>query len=1006
MPLQKQAIEMNFGKGVDTKTDPNQVQLGNMLTLENAVFLKGGLLTKRNGFQALPKLPDTTSRYATSHNGNLIALGDALQAYSGDIKQWLPKGKYQDVKIETDALVRNTSSQLTVDTAISLNGASCTVYQDANGSSYYTVADALTGELITAATALPTGATLPRVALLGNYFIVTYVIQISVAYKIQFIAVPQYSPFSAQSPQDLAFDLKSLTAGYDIVVNGSKMYIAFYSSFGGDSIKVGALNSNLLASTDSVITGAHGDLISIAVDPDYGQLWVNYWQASDSNAYAALFDFMLTPNVTTGTQVLTNRPLNHLTSVSYKGTLSMFYQVTNYYDNTAPSTSPRTDYILTNKMTNALTPTTATVMLRSVGLGSKAYILNNHIYMLVNYGGKFQPSYFIVTDTGQVVGKIAYSNGIQYAYSYILPQVTVVGQTATFGYLFKDLLTSVNKTISPNSVAGIYSQTGINLATVIYNSGNISTVEIGGALRITGGIPWMYDGTVPVEDGFFVYPEDPSFTSSTSGTPMLTAQQYYYQITYEWTDSNGNIQRSAPSVPLSVNLSATSSVTLKVPTLRLTYKVPPNNVRIVIYRWSVAQQTFYQITSVPNPLANDTSVDSITYVDNASDSSIIGNLILYTTGGVIENIQAPSTTASALYKSRLFSVDAENPNLLWYSKQVIQNTSVDMSDLQTIYVPPTSGSQGSTGIITALSAMDDKLIIFKANAIYYLVGVGPDATGANNDFSDINFITSTVGSINIKSIVFTPNGLMFQSDKGIWLLGRNLSTEYLGAAVENYTSSPVTSSVNIPGTNQVRFMLASGITLMYDYYFQQWGTFTNIPSVASSLYQNKHTFINKFGEVFQEAAGFYLDGTKPVNLKFTTAWVKLANIQGYQRIYFFLMLAQYASPHHLHFGISYDYNPSIVQDILVNPDNSTGAYGSDPVYGDESPYGGGDMGLVEQWRLFPQRQKCESFQITMQEFFDETQGLAAGAGLSITGLNLVIGVKKGYNAMNGGNSVG
>ncbi len=174
---------------------------------------------------------------------------------------------------------------------------------------------------------------------------------------------------------------------------------------------------------------------------------------------------------------------------------------------------------------------------------------------------------------------------------------------------------------------------------------------------------------------------------------------------------------------------------------------------------------------------------------------------------MVENIGAPPTSVMTLFKSRLFLVDAEDKNLLWYSKQVIESTPVEMSDLFTLFVAPTIGAQGNTGPITALSSMDDKLIIFKKNAIYYLVGVGPDNTGASNDFSDPVFVTSTVGCDEQNSIVFTPNGLQFQSDKGIWLLGRDLSTTYIGSPVEESNASYVYRFIrkSISGASRIIF---------------------------------------------------------------------------------------------------------------------------------------------------------------------------------------------------------
>ena len=38
-------------------------------------------------------------------------------------------------------------------------------------------------------------------------------------------------------------------------------------------------------------------------------------------------------------------------------------------------------------------------------------------------------------------------------------------------------------------------------------------------------------------------------------TGPQTAQQYYYQVTYEWQDNQGNQYRSAPSIPVTATTS-------------------------------------------------------------------------------------------------------------------------------------------------------------------------------------------------------------------------------------------------------------------------------------------------------------------------------------------------------------------------------------------------------------------------------------------------------------------
>jgi hypothetical protein len=424
----------------------------------------------------------------------------------------------------------------------------------------------------------------------------------------------------------------------------------------------------------------------------------------------------------------------------------------------------------------------------------------------------------------------------------------------------------------------------------------------------------------------------------------------------------------------------------------------------VIYRWSTAQQNYYRITSISSPTLNNPAVDSVAYTDLLADASIIGNDLIYTTGGVIENIAAPACSAMALCGDRLFLIYAEDPNVIGYSKLVVQNTPVEFSDLFTIYVSPTTGAQGPTGESKALSAMDDKLIISKKDAFYYITGKGPDATGANNDFSSAVYVSSTVGTDNPDSIVFIPQGLMVQSDKGIWLLGRDLSTSYIGAPVQAFNDLTVLSAQTIPGTNQVRFKLDSGQTLMYDYYQQQWAEFSNSSAISSTLYQGLETYLNDSGEIYQETPSIYFDGTKPVLISFQSGWFNLAGLQGYQRAYFFYLLAEFLSPHKIKIDIAYDYAPYPAQSVIFTPANYSPLYGGDEVYGVTSPYGG--PGTLEQWRVFFEQQKCQSFQISLSEIYDNSYAPSDNKGLTISGLDLVFGLKKGYRPIMAQNSVG
>lgn len=1011
MALQKQAIPINFAKGLDTKADNKQVSLGKFLALNNSVFDKEGALTKRNGFVNTTNLPNSEQTTLTTLNDNLLATGSNLYAFSEDTNQWLNQGIVQPIQLTTQALVRSSTGQSGADTAVTSTGLLCLVYMD-SGNSYYQISDSSTGQQIVSRQALPATATNPRVFLLDIYFIVTYIATISGTPHLQYIAIPIAVPTSPRAAADISSVVFSLTTGYDAHATADDIYFAWRST--ATDMRVASMSRTLILGSAVTVVGHIADLVSVTTEITLTQnlVWISFWDTTSDDGYAMSFssDNGFLTQTLAPTQIINNIELNEITSISVDGLLTVFYETANTYNY---SPNAKTDYVSKLTVTTLGVVGSASVILRSVGLASKAFIdTSGMMYLIVTYGEINQPTYFLIDTSGNIYMRLAYSNGGGYQASQVLPTVTLIDDTYYTPYLIKDFLASVNKgTALPSGTPtnAIYTQTGVNLAKFSINIDKQYSSEIANALHLTGGQLWEYDGVRPVEHGFHVWPENIAVTTAT-GAGSITAGTYNYIFTYEWTDNQGNLHRSAPSIPVTqVTTTSTSTNTIKVPTLRLTYKLSPNPVRIVGYRWSAAQQTYYQFTSITSPNINNPAVDNITITDTASDLSILGQTLLYTTGGVIENIAAPASIHTALFKNRLFLIDAEDPNLLWFSKQVISNVPVEMSDLLTIYVAPTSGAQGSTGPMKALSAMDDKLIIFKRNAIYYLTGTGPDNTGANSDYSDAIFITSSVGCENPSSIVLMPLGIMFQSDKGIWLLGRDLNTTYIGAPVEQYNNETVAAAQSIPGTNQVRFTLTNNVTLMYDYYYGQWGTFNNTFAISSTLYNNTHTYLSSFGQVFKETPNTYLDGSQPVLMSFVTSWINLAGVQGYERFYEMLLLGTYYSPFKLNVQIGYDYSESPVQATLVSPDNYTNPWGGEAQWGSGGPWGGN--GNVLEARVFPERQKCEAFQIYVNEIYDlsftNSSGMVtAGQGLSLSGMNLVVGMKKGYRVQKASQSFG
>ena len=1056
MALTKQNLTINFAQGLDTKTDPLQVPIGKMLSLQNAVFSKGGLLQKRNGFASLKSVNTLGSPLTalSTFNGELVAItsgiyGGSLYAYGKANNSWTQTGPITTTTLSVLSAARAANSITWCDSAIASNGLSCVVYTDTTaGLSYYKIIDVNNQQTVMQDRNIGTIGN-PRVVVLNDYFIIVAVVKVSGVYYLRYLRIPSSNP-TIFAGSFLDFGATTIiTTGYTVPISvsvfggvpgnpanpGAYLYASCLIASG--VIKTTSMSQGFVqGNTISISTGVGTNVTEICVTadnsspidpttgkpngPPSGNIWIAYYDVTSTNGYAYCYDKYLQTVIQSALNFVTTGAgpqAQGLSGVCYVDEFFIYWgqKDLNAFTPSAPYTNTKLNSLWYNTLTSAGFVAGPNQLTYGLTPASRPFAIGNNVYILCLHNSTFQPTYYLLDGFGgQVVAKIAYQNAVNSMAPNMVPNATVVGTSVIIPYLFVDQITSVNKTQVASQVGGFYQQAGVNIAKVQFYT-RTSGLEIGGDLHLTSSPLMMFDGNAPVEHGFYYYPDDIGLTQA-AGAGFMTVQQYFYCAVFTWADAAGNVHKSAPSVPVGITVSANNTtVTINLMPYYFSYKGSgplgqnwsPNNVSIEIYRWSTAQQTYYMVTSPTAPFVLTSIGNVAIWQDGMADSSILGNKILYTTGGEVENSPAPSTSITALYKSRMMAVDSENPNTIYYSKQVIQGTPVEFSDLFTIYVAPTIGAQGSTGNITAMSSLDDKLIIFKKDAIYYIVGNGPDVTGANNDFSDPIFISSTVGCANQQSIVQQPNGLMFQSDKGIWLLGRDLSTQYIGAPVEQYNSSLVLGALAIPGTNQVRFTLDGGVTLVYDYFFDQWCTFNGIPGIASTLFGGFHTFADKYNGIYQEAPGTYTDGANPVLLSFTTAWMHVAGIEGFERAYFFYLLGQWVSPHTLTVSVAFDYALTASQSVTITPTNIAPgintSYGSDPYYGSQNTYG--QNNLLEQWRVFLANQKCQAFQLTVSENFLNS-GQTPGAGLTLSALNLVVGTKKGYVPLSASGSVG
>ena len=550
-------------------------------------------------------------------------------------------------------------------------------------------------------------------------------------------------------------------------------------------------------------------------------------------------------------------------------------------------------------------------------------------------------------------------------------------------------------------VQGSLTETQTNVSQVTFDltapEYAVNHEELASNLHLSGGFLQMYDGNSVVEHNFHLYP---IFFVDSVASGSIAAGTYNYTVCYEWVDNQGNIHQSQPADPIEVTCVANSRITLSINYLNQTAKIGARPVQIIVYRTRNASsgfgKVFYRLSSLTAPDLNNVAGQALTFVDNATDAEIATNPGLYTqflsvdAPYEVDNQPSPPTGLVQLHRNRLWVVDSTNPLNVWYSKEIGAATPVAFNDSFVKTVDPRGGP------ITALATIDDKLLVFKNSQIFFIVGQGPTNTGVNNDLSDSILITTDAGCVDPRSIVGSPIGILFKSRKGIYLIDRSLAVQYIGAAVEAYNDEDITSAVLASKRNQVRFTLSSGITLVYDYFVQQWGVFTNSDAVGSLVWSGDIMLLRANGKVLRETEGVYTDDGQPIRLKIATSWFSFANVQGFQRVRRAQLLGAWKSPHSLNISVCVDFDDTVVQSMVVSPTTPT-FYGGGSPGAPYIPYGAGSYGgqfQLYQWRVDLARQKCQAVKFVIEDVPSVT---GSGEGMSLSSLAFEVGAKQGLN---------
>jgi hypothetical protein len=352
----------------------------------------------------------------------------------------------------------------------------------------------------------------------------------------------------------------------------------------------------------------------------------------------------------------------------------------------------------------------------------------------------------------------------------------------------------------------------------------------------SGGSAGQSQAVGAAEVGFAYRPVVLSATQGAGGN--LTALGVYsWQFAFEWSDALNRRHRSAPSAPYTLTLTGgNQQVTFQLSSCEFTQKYAPgmtSGVRIVAYRTKAGGSTSYRET-LPDaaPNASDFSDGQVQYVSGNSAShtdTVIGvNEVIYTDGGVRENVLAPSGSYLCRSEERLWVGGQWEPQVITASKIIVPDEAIQFSSSAAFSVVLPDACTG-------LAYQDGAVIAFCKRAIYAITGDGPNDQGVGS-WSAPRAISREVGCENNRSILETAQGVMFQNARGWWLIPRGLGQPaFIGAPIQRTSAGATCYGACVTASSYyrlARFSTSAGV-LVYDLDLGAWSLDTYQQSIGS-----------------------------------------------------------------------------------------------------------------------------------------------------------------------------
>lgn len=958
MALAKSLIPILFQGGLDQKTAPKLSVPGSFAALENIVRRKTGQLEKRYGVTSLPKTTTAGGTISaatglTSYNNELIlTAADGVYSYSESQQKWAKRSSVVPVGVERAKISGAPSGSVTYFDLAYGDGVFVALVRDSTFTLRLYVIDEDSGNVTQI-----TSVSASRV-IYNNGTFYGFVQSGSSVYVSTALS-------SAPTTWTSAVVAKTGTGSqFDVGLQGSNLvlmcglqtsnflHVTYLKSDGTAGGVANGLPGNAYtgSGTQTVTSVPH-----IVCDNTNGKLWALFHSTGVTRLVA------LTANLATSVEAVVRASAASTTTISVTGAVGTGGALAIYesINMTVPATGNEVRVGAASwPGSGAITITTPVMKHGWAAAATRAFSVNGQAYCILNFRRYGLTVTTEIPDPVSIAGFIVDSAGAFVAFvnnydlnytgtasAYSLPNVPTDGTGRCAA-----ILQSVPGT--PTSSGGSNGGWAVDLFKMDFNGTHVPTQQVGKNLYFGGGSLLMYDGAEVVEAGFTT---PPVMYDAVLGAAYSIA----FALTFQWTDAQGQLHESAPT-PRYTLTQLPSTITIK--SLQATRK---SNVKIALYTTEHDEPSGLMYLRQ----TYDNVATAVTQTIAFSTPGTNQYTLLYTTGGILDNVPSLPAQHITSHRERLWAGGLLESDQLWFSKYVVSGEPVHMNDTNVLAIE----TQG--GPVVAIGSLDDKLVIFKRRRIYANFGQGPLDTGSQSDFQTPLLVTNDLGCTEARSVVSTPTGILFKSEKGIYMLSRGLAPSFVGAAVEDYNDETITSAVLIPDQNEVRFTTEAGPCLVYNYLFGTWSTFTNYAATGAVAIGTTYYHCKSDGTVCKEIVGQYDDDGDDIPMAIETGWLSMAGIQSYQRVYKFLLLGDLESDHTTRVKIAYDfentYNETIDFPTATNLTTSN-----------------------FQVDVRPARQKCESIKLRIEDI-----DAAGGASFKLVAMTVQVGRKSGANKL-------